>query len=91
MWWVFIAANAIAAGQAQVLAFATLPPDTLFNGQIAPIQYTVRWGNVITLTDGRLAFRLKPGMITPGAVSVTMTDAQIAALLPVVVQSVQIP
>lgn len=84
MWWVFVAANALAAGNAQVAAFATLPQDTLFNGQRAPIQYTARWDNITTLSDGRLAFHLKPGMSTPAAVSTTLTDAQIAPLLPVV-------
>lgn len=85
MWWVFIAANAIAASQAQAAAFATLPQDTQFDGSRAPIQYTVRWDNVLTLTDGRFAFHVKPGMVTPGTVSVTLTDTQIAGILPVAV------
>lgn len=85
MWWVFVAANALAATQAQNTAFASLPQDTLYNGQRAPIQYTVRWDNVLTLTDGRFAFHLCPSITQPAAVSVVLTDAQIAGILPAAV------
>ena len=82
MWWVFVAANALAASAAQATAFALLPQDTLVSGQTAPIQVTKQWDAVHVMTDGRLAIRLKPGMTTPSALSVTLTDAQIAAFFP---------
>ena len=82
-YWVFVAANAISASVALSAANAAVPHDTLFNGRNSPVQYTRCWDNgVIVLTDGRLAFRVKPGMANPSGLSTTLTDPSAAALLP---------
>lgn len=82
-YWVFVAANAIQASSALTAANAAVPHDTLFNGQNSPVQYTRCWDNgVIVLTDGRLAFRVRPGMANPAGLSTTLTDANAVTLLP---------
>lgn len=82
-YWVFVAANAVAASAALTAANAAVPHDTLFNGQNSPVQYTRCWDNgVIVLTDGRLAFTKKPGAADPSGLSTTLTPAAIVTLLP---------
>lgn len=78
MWWVFI--DSAAATAAQDDAFKTLPPDTLISGKTAPVQYTKRWANIQSLTDGTFAFETKAGMAKPVPATVS---ADISAKLPV--------
>lgn len=43
-------------------AFAKLPPDTLIDGRVSPVQYTVRWD---IITDKALTFELEYRDDTP--------------------------
>jgi hypothetical protein len=77
--WVFSTqANANAAQQA---ATALLPHDTLVSGAMAPVEITTRWADIVTLTDGRLAFVAKPGMALPAGAT-ALDDATVQGLLP---------
>ncbi|PTQ12974.1 hypothetical protein CLG96_02185 [Sphingomonas oleivorans] len=76
-WWIF---DTLAAAQvAEAAATATLPDDTLVTGEVAPVQVTRCWADIVALTDGRFAFPAKAGMALPAGAT-EMED--IAGLLP---------
>jgi hypothetical protein len=79
MWWIF---NTLAACEAaNDAAGDLLPPDTLADGEVAPVQITQRWARPLPLAAGKWALRVKDDMSTP--IGATLASAeQLAALSP---------